>query len=304
MVRIIISAVCFLLAYVVFGLFLNPKYNCSLSQWDDNLIKAEEFIYGELDGGQVMLGSSLTSRLSNVVIKNGSVKNLGFGGQGVFDGIEILKSNKKTMPKVILIEMNVVDRPKDDNFQSSLFGVFYQMKKIIPAFRTNKKPLAVMSQLLNVPLGQLVLYSSVVLRKLKYCLSSEKSNLGEVNIGTLGQVGFALALQQKEYNNEINQDHLNEVFLKLSLDIDLLKNAGSKIVFYEMPINYKLTNSKKCNQIRNNFYRFFPRLKFDYIDLPSSTYHQFKTTDGVHLDPEEANIYQNYLNRKLAELKL
>ncbi len=302
MVRIVFFAVSFLLTYVVFSLFFN--FSCSLSQWDDNLIKAEEFMYGESDSEQVMLGSSLTARLSNVFINKGSVKNLGFGGQSVFDGIEILKSNKKKMPKVILIEMNVVERPKDDNFQTSLFGGFYQIKKSIPAVRTNKKPLAVLSQLLNLPLGKFVLYSGVLLRKCTDCFGSDNSNLFEGNKSASGQIGFALALQQKEYNNEINQDHLDDVFLKLRSDINVFRNAGSEIVFYEMPINYKLTNSKKCRQIRNNFYRYFPQLKFNYVSLPSSTLHQFKTTDGIHLDPEEAKIYEKYLNKKLEELKL
>ncbi|HLZ16795.1 MAG TPA: hypothetical protein VKQ08_07135 [Cyclobacteriaceae bacterium] len=44
---------------------MNPKLHSSQHQWQDNLIKAQEYIYGERDTtGDIIVGSSLSCRLA------------------------------------------------------------------------------------------------------------------------------------------------------------------------------------------------------------------------------------------------
>jgi hypothetical protein len=62
-------------------------------------------------------------------------------------------------------------------------------------------------------------------------------------------------------------------------------------------INYKLINSPRSLIIRNEFYKTFPKEKYNYINTPDSIY--FRTIDGVHLSDEEAKIYTAYFKSKM-----
>ena len=64
------------------------------------------------------------------------------------------------------------------------------------------------------------------------------------------------------------------------------------VVFFEMPVNNQLANMPQAKIIRASFYTYFPASKYRYIQ---PDFFQYKTIDGLHLDPEEAYRYTLYL---------
>jgi hypothetical protein len=71
----------------------------------------------------------------------------------------------------------------------------------------------------------------------------------------------------------------------------------TKILFFEIPVNYQLNHLPKANLIRKTFYENFPESKYKYIPMPDSE--QFITSDGVHLTQDEALTYTIYLKEKM-----
>ena len=71
-----------------------------------------------------------------------------------------------------------------------------------------------------------------------------------------------------------------------------------KFIFFEMPVNYKLTHLKMYDQIREAVRNDFPEDKYDY--LPSDT-SKYMTTDGQHLDFEGQQRYTHFFKRATAK---
>jgi hypothetical protein len=64
-----------------------------------------------------IVGSSLSKRLDAGLFANVKVMNLSVGGGSVMTGLEVL-SNAQTLPKVILVEINILDRPVDEEWMN------------------------------------------------------------------------------------------------------------------------------------------------------------------------------------------
>ena len=99
------SILCFA---VLFGLhlsivLLNPTMGMATHQWQDNVIKAQQFIYAE-ESDTVMVGTSLSARIIRDSIP--TVRSVSFGGCAVEDGLKIILS-KGNFPKYILAETNL-----------------------------------------------------------------------------------------------------------------------------------------------------------------------------------------------------
>lgn len=70
-----------------------------------------------------IVGSSLSKRLDPGLFTDITVINLSLGGGSVMTGLEILRS-VPVLPKVILVEINILDRPFDEEWKNT--GAFAQ----------------------------------------------------------------------------------------------------------------------------------------------------------------------------------
>lgn len=283
--KTILTAFIFFVFYSFFVLYAPKWWYASQNQWQDNVIKAQEFIYNDNDTIQnVIIGSSLSSRLITESFPH--TYNLSFGGQSIFDGLKIL-THKSYIPKNIFIEMNLVLRPESKEFTKSINSpILYYPRKYIFSLRENKQPIAVFGK---ISLATLVNLKSILITNLNY----EKKNTIR-NKSTNDNVLFSktLALQIKDYSQEPSQEILDRSFEILSEYVKILKAKDVNVIFFEMPVNVKLENLPKAKVIRKTFYKYFPASKYNYIPFPNSF--KVETTDGIHLNEYEAIKYTTY----------
>jgi hypothetical protein len=274
---------------------LNPKLGSSQHQWQDNIIKAQKFIYNDTSTIEnVIIGSSLSTRLIMDSLPN--FYNLSFSGQSLFDGLSILK-NKNTFPKNVFIETNVIMRDESVDFTNPLFSTIpYYLNKNFIALRSDKQPIgifissfmALRSILKNKILGfkKSTINSSSNEKIAEHSLSNPKDELFEK----------MLDLQVTQHSTLPNISELKKKLELLSEYIKLLKDNNVNVYLFEMPINSNLVKLPKTEFIRNEINKFFKTGTVNYIQMDNDFY---KTTDGVHLGNEEAIKYTKFFRTEL-----
>src|SRR6187402_1042562 len=114
----------------------DEKYADSDSQI--NMINADQYIYSNRNYNAVILGSSLANKMDVSLLPG--FYNLSLSGMSVYDGGAVLLS-RKTLPPTVFIELNVIQRPKNEylsqEFESPVYLFF---KSILPALRTENQP--------------------------------------------------------------------------------------------------------------------------------------------------------------------
>jgi len=267
---------------------VSSSLHASQHQWQDNLIKAQQFIYsGDPPPHQVIVGSSLSCRL--VMDSLPGTYNLSFGGQSIFDGLAILLQQSR-LPETVLIEMNVALRKENSDFTYALHNpVLFYPRKWFPALREDRQPLGVMGSKLN----QVVTHR--ILERTKTALGLNAM----LPANTIGGELFAnsLHIQVQNYSKEPDKKVVETSFLHLKADVDALEKRRVRVVFFEMPVNDTLKNLPEAITIRSAFYTWFSPTAYTYIPSPSQSY---RTTDGEHLGQEEALRYTLYLQHYLS----
>jgi hypothetical protein len=287
--RTIIVAILLFITYSIFVISFAPRWwNASQHQWQDNVIKAQKFIYNDKDAyNNVIVGSSLSCRL--VIDSIPQTYNLSFGGQSIFDGLKILTHVEK-LPKIVFVEMNEVLRAEDKKFTSSLFSsMLYYPKKKLLSLREDKQPLGIIGAKISY---RLIGLSIIHLKSFFHLSQDSMSN----NNGT-DLFSKLLQLQFEGYSKLPSQLLIDESFNNLKKYVAELEKKDINVVFFELPINSKLVNTPRANIIRKTFYDYFPKKEYNYIPLPDST--QYITTDGIHLGGNEALQYTLFFKTKI-----
>jgi hypothetical protein len=283
--KTLITTLIAFIAYSAFVAFFAPKWwFASQHQWQDNIIKAQKFIYDDQDSyDNIIVGSSISCRLVMDSLPN--TYNLSFSGQSIFDGLEVLRQKNK-FPKNIFIEMNFVLRPENENFTSSLNSpILYYPKKILPSLREDKQPIAIIGEQLSFR------FTAKLIGKTKSILgiTQKKVNNKKYNV-------FFDKILKKEIENYSTLPVplvLNQSFSNLEIYIKELKKKGVNIIFFEMPVDSRLNNLPGAKLIRKTFFEYFPKTRYHYVPIPDSI--KYKTTDGIHLNKVDALRYTIYL---------
>lgn len=285
--------------YLIFiQYFSNPEKYTSEHQWQDNQIVAQKFLYSNSDSiKHFIVGSSLAFRLRGEDLPN--FCNLSYGGLSVFDGLNTL-AKKNLYPRYLFIEMNFIDRPVNNEFNSSLNNpLMGTLRKYFLGFRDGKQPMSFIA----FPIGhKLSLYSLSVLQSAIYKIIPENiySNMNQKIMNENSMETEILPRQIKKFSVEPSE--IDKTMKELSNYVSNLEEHETKVVFFEMPIQYQLENSPRCIAIRSAFYHNFPRGKYTYIDNPNMK--EYETTDGIHLDYSYAKKYTEYFRNQIDSLKL
>ena len=102
----IILCISLFLIYTLFIYFLAPKWwTASQHQWQENIVKAQQFSYNKETFQNIIVGSSLSSRL--IMDSIPETYNLSFAGQSIFDGLNIVCNSNKSI-KNVFIEINLL----------------------------------------------------------------------------------------------------------------------------------------------------------------------------------------------------
>lgn len=263
----------------------------SQNQWQRNIIIAEKYLIDSDSIENVIVGSSLATRM--VMDDFDNFDNLSLVGQSVFDGLKMLRLKEK-LPKKVFIEVNVLDRSEDENFNQIISSpISMTLKSRLKALRSDKQPLSILSAITNFSFS----FAFNKISKDKNdggAHEKEKSFAKPINTKML-------QMQKQNYSKEINLEKYNHQFEILTEHINFLESKNTDVIFFEIPVNAELINLEKANYLRTRVQKAFPQNIF--IQLPQNV-DFYKTTDGLHLTKKEAKVYSTYFMSEVQGLKI
>ena len=280
------SVLVFVLLLAAYNLFVvfHPMVGSSQHQWQDNVIKAQKYIYDQSDTlSDVMVGTSHSCVF--VMDSLPSFCNLSFGGLSIFDGLSIIKK-KDRLPKSIYIETNVLLRQESDQFTASLFEpIPYYLAMHLACLRADKQPFAVFISYLNAFINRSIFFSG--------------PKQTQVSLGSLPSPIFMrddfftkmLRIQVEDYSKIPDKKQLSEKLALLERYVHYFSSKGVKVYFYEMPVNRVLEKLPKALVIREEMHKVFPPDVYNYLTTDTTSY---KTIDGIHLNKTEAIRYTRF----------
>lgn len=252
--------------------FLYPHLGMATNQWQDNLVKAQSFLYTE-HADTVMVGSSLSARIIKDSIP--TVSSISFGGCSVEDGLMIVQA-KKQKPQYILVETNYFLRVGNPELVNDVTkGVIPEVKKFIPSLREQNEPICLVSGLLIHAIGL-----------------NPQAAAASVDMNFLS----------KSINDKIKSDSLaSNRFISQRMHILLplfkqLERQGINFIFFEMPVNPKLTNLSTHRQTRQLVNKLFPKASYAYLPFDNACY---VTTDGEHLNLNDQYRFSHFFKLAL-----
>lgn len=259
-----------------------PDTRYARSDVQINTIIADRYIYSKDNYKAVILGSSLAARI--VTDSLTGFYNLAFSGLSVYDGGAVLLS-KKVLPPTVFIEVNALQKPKSDDFTLEFeSGAYSYFKSILPALRTENQPVFLVKKGLD---------------NLKEDPKATVNTTGKKRVlknSYLPQNMFKslLDVQIRSYS-KLDTTAMEKSIVNLKELISNIKSRGSRVVFFEMPVNPVIQRSPKAKLIREAVMKNFPNTHFTYIALPPQT---FKTRDGLHMAQKEAADYTSYFKQQ------
>lgn len=303
--KTILSAFILLALYIGLTEIIKPRTQVSQHQWQDNSIKAENFIYNRDDSCEsVIVGSSLSCRFVMDSLRN--YRNLAFNGQSIFEGLHIL-NQRKNLPKNIFIEVNVLVRGEDKNFTDALYSPFvYRVRDICPALRDGNQPIARAGQPVSFLIQGLI--EGIKCRLMASAMQGKPAPGGaDKNVPSQKSdpqrnelLSRLVSIQAETYSKAPDARLLTQRLDDLYGYIEPLQKRHANIYFFEMPVNARLCDLPLTAAIREGLYSRFPPNKYIYIPRPDCA--DYQTTDGLHLDEKEAIRYTSYFKSKTSNL--
>lgn len=284
------------MTYTIIVTFVVDRHKfVSEHQWQDNQIKAQEYLYSNTDSVEnIIVGSSLSDRLIIGHLPN--TYKLSMGGLGIFDGLETI-AKKGVYPKTVFIEMNKVDRKPSIDFTTSLNNpIMTFLRKYFISIRDGKQPMGFIA----IPYGEKataygVYVAQTVVHTIAGKIVAPKEKTEDVDM--VAKILPRLLEEESQIPNTID---LEKDVLNLKYYVDLLEKNNVRVVFFEMPIQHELCGLNKPVAIRNQLYKTFPRTKYQYMDMPNCN--DYSTTDGLHLDKPSAEKYTFLFRDEMSKL--
>ena len=265
----------------------------------DNAIKSQDFIYEQAKGAEaVILGSSLAAKMKIQMMPN-SYANLGFRGQSVYEGCEILK-RAQVYPKTIFIETNVLARPINwATINGLLHPVSMPVKGWLPIMQEK-----------NQPVNRLFHLGVLALEKKDKKKAEELANkLGARTSGTIyiptekdmtekkdtrsEELLAKLMADLEKKNEEAPKAEVFEANMKrLHAYLDLFESKGCKVIFFEMPSHPMACDNVRLKYVRQVVEQNFPKTKYTYYPQPDCN--AYSTSDGRHLTEPSSYRYTKY----------
>lgn len=265
-------------------------------QWQDNQIKAQEYLYSNTDSVEkIIVGTSLADRL--VIGYLPDMYNLSMGGLGIFDGLQTIVK-KGVYPKTIFIEMNKLDRKPSTDFTTSLNNpIMTFLRQHFISIRDGKHPMGVIA----IPYGEKVAaYGLYIAQTGLHSITGKIVDREVQKTEEIDIIAKILPRLLEEESHIPNKVDLEKDALSLKYYVDILEKNDVTIVFFEMPIDYRLCGLNRPIAIRNQFYKTFPPNRYRYINIPNCNYN---TTDGLHLDKESAKRYTIFFKEESDKIK-
>ncbi|MEO0469433.1 MAG: hypothetical protein AAF206_07435 [Bacteroidota bacterium] len=265
-----------------------PTYQTGQHLWQDNVIKAQNYLYETPEPQGVVIGSSLSARLDEELLPAG-FHNLALGGLGVHDGLKVIRAHGK-LPNIVCAELNLVTRPPSKDFDNTVFSpVMNPVRRLIPSFREKHQPIGIIGN------GIMNLKGGKQDKKADAPLGPTDAERGK------SDAAFQAILDKAVKNNQEAWDQalLDEWIAKLKADVSWLQEQGVEVVFFEMPISELSCDLPKLGSVRTAMEEAFSGSGVRFLPRPDCG--QYRTTDGAHLNPASANAFSRWLTSHLQQ---
>lgn len=283
--KTLIYALVLFLLYNLLLYFWNPSFISTQGFWQDNQIKAQDYIYASDSRmpENIIVGSSMSAMIVTDSLDN--FYNLAFLGESHLNGLDLIKE-KEWYPKRVFIETNFTsDALNEGLFYEILHNpVTYSLRKYLPALRDGKQPVVLVgSQLENYILKRNFTEEE---RLDRYSFVFQRFVEPSPGVGVFA--GFDTPSSQTSLE-------CLDAFVKD------LEDHGVEIYFFEMPYYHTLYHSPRVESMRDLFQQIYPSGKYNY--LPRPAYGEYETIDGLHLGREEALRYTIFFRNQVDSLK-
>lgn len=230
----------------------------------------------------VVVGSSLGVRLAEEYFARPRLRNLALVGGSTVAGLEIV-ANQPRLPRIILVEVNVLSRPVDEALvetysRSGNAGSLF--------FRPIRTAVAAYENWLHAPLTH-----AQVAFGLNQLLKQPPSDFDS-------RIYADRALQQ--FNAEDPTDAVRANAKTIRQLTVAVEQRGARLLLFELPYSEQLEQSRSAKITREIVHAEFPDpdrwLRNDY------TRSELRWADGVHLDQRSAVPVTQSIDRALAAL--
>jgi hypothetical protein len=252
---------------------LTRAYYTIPGQQRANYMHAQKFVHDVSQDAEVIVGSSMADRLNEVTLGKKRVK-MTFPGGGPFTGLEIIRQTGRR-PPVLWIETNVLLRDAEEDLLADVLSPWrMKLRETSPVFKEEGRPSEYGIGFLKAvvdKLGKLAPASAV----------TQTDGLdGEVFAGIMKANREHLSRSHPEAEMKARAERLGGY-------VDELMRAGTKCVLFEMPIDSTLRDLAEPAALRKAVKERFPNGKYTWLELEPRR--EWKTSDGIHLVPEEAD---------------
>lgn len=250
---------------------INDIDQITISTDATNLRVAKRYISGRTPD-VVLVGSSLTYRLSEGYFQTSNLTNLAFAGGASSTGVEIIKS-LPTRPRIILVEANILTREPDDILV--------------------KKALDISTQPLRIVRWLGAKYNSWQIQSRAETASELLSNPPSAKPVTplrpsQGLAGDGDILQAKSKLHQL---------IELTSE---LERSGSKVLWFELPYRPDMQS--------RNYAKFMSEVAHSAIPDPSNWLDlqvdlgELRWTDGEHLDDRSSALFARAIDRAIERI--
>jgi hypothetical protein len=230
----------------------------------------------------VLVGSSLTFRLKEEYFSTPGVRNMALAGGSPVTGFEIV-ANQAHLPKIILVEMNILSRATD----KALVEKYSNGGKADPLFfRPVRTAVAAYENWNHKPPNHAQVASALD-RLLKQPPSDFDNHV---------YVDRAF----DEMNTEDPTIVAGMNVIRIQRLLSAVERRGTRVQFFELPYSDRLEQSRSVRITHEIVHNAFPDpdrwLKINYLRS------ELRWSDGVHLDERSALIVSQSIDRALISL--
>ncbi|WP_293153043.1 MULTISPECIES: hypothetical protein [unclassified Microcoleus] len=255
----------------------------------NNIVKAQRYVYDDSDRKIVMVGSSLSANLRVADIGKG-VKSIALGGGSSQTGLEIVKKSNSN-PPIILVEINdTISRTIDRDLVESLYNpVFYWMRQYLPILREEYRPVSVFIHSLK--------------KGYKYNQKATKEALDSIEARNLTPelsqkaIQTTVDIQSQPLSKKDAEDIKKEAGVIRAQIAEINKNSGAKIILFDIPQESRVDAAIRRKQVRELTKKLFPSDRFEWLPPPPPR--EWRTNDGIHLIRSDARDFAKFLRHKL-----
>lgn len=285
------------------------------SQWELNVMAAEQYVYECPDAPVVVVGSSISYWLKDLPA---DWFNLALAGEGCLTGLDIIERSE-ARPQTVLVEINVAERsPNAGLVDSLLMPGLRQAKQSTPALRERNEPAHVTFRCLylgsyyagrifekigfadevadrdtRAPKGLALVLNESSIPHAEGAVATTKPEVSEPEEPGVGGGGVLREVRLQAVQTRYDSALLTARLQDIRQRVESLEARGVRVIFFEAPEDAATYDSPRRSQLRELARQVLPPDRFAY--MPRPTNQSFHTRDGTHMTAESAERYCRWL---------